>query len=117
MHVFQRYSDPLKSARLRQCLYEGSEGWYVSVVAGAVLGRCREAKADNRQWERVGDYRGTPRSLLDPVTGGQRRATENGGRPQGRRRDESIQRNVAGEQDCKLIAGTRVGSSESVLRK
>ena len=33
MHVFQRYSDPLKSARLRQYLYEGSEGWYMPVVA------------------------------------------------------------------------------------
>jgi len=27
MHVFQRYGDPLKSARLRQYLQEGSEGW------------------------------------------------------------------------------------------
>ena len=38
MHVFQRYSDPLKSARLRQYLYEGSEGWYMPVVAEAVPG-------------------------------------------------------------------------------
>ena len=29
MHVFQRYSNPLKSARLRQYLYEGVEGWYM----------------------------------------------------------------------------------------
>src|ERR1700730_12053598 len=36
MHVFQRYSDPLKSARLRQYLHEGSEGWYMPVVAEAV---------------------------------------------------------------------------------
>ena len=33
MHVFQRYSHPLKSARLRQYLYEGAEGWYMPVVA------------------------------------------------------------------------------------
>ena len=38
MHVFQRYSDPLKSARIRQYLYEGSEGWYMPVVAEAVPG-------------------------------------------------------------------------------
>src|SRR6267142_1862700 len=38
MHVFQRYSDPLKSARVRQYLYEGSEGWYMPVVAEAVPG-------------------------------------------------------------------------------
>ena len=38
MHVFQRYNDPLKSARLRQYLYEGSEGWYMPVVAEAVPG-------------------------------------------------------------------------------
>ena len=38
MHVFQRYSDPLKSARLRQYLIEGSEGWYMPVVAEAVPG-------------------------------------------------------------------------------
>jgi hypothetical protein len=38
MHVFQRYSDPLKSARLRQYLHEGSEGWYMPVVAEAVPG-------------------------------------------------------------------------------
>src|SRR5487761_339525 len=35
MHVFQRYSDPLKSARLRQSLHDGSEGWYMPVVAEA----------------------------------------------------------------------------------
>jgi len=38
MHVFQRYSDPLKSARLRQYLHEGSEGWYMPVMAEAVPG-------------------------------------------------------------------------------
>jgi hypothetical protein len=38
MHVFQRYSDPLKSAGLRQYLHEGSEGWYMPVVAEAVPG-------------------------------------------------------------------------------
>ena len=36
MHVFQRYSDPLKSSRLRQYLYEGCEGWYMPKVAEAV---------------------------------------------------------------------------------
>ncbi|KAI9455888.1 hypothetical protein F5148DRAFT_1002173, partial [Russula earlei] len=38
MQVFQRYSDPLKSARLRQYLQEGCEGWYMPVVAEAVPG-------------------------------------------------------------------------------
>jgi hypothetical protein len=38
MHVFQRYSDPLKSARIRQYLHEGCEGWYMPVVAEAVPG-------------------------------------------------------------------------------
>jgi hypothetical protein len=38
MHVFQRYSHPLKSARLRQYLYEGAEGWYMPVVAEFVPG-------------------------------------------------------------------------------
>ena len=38
MHVFQRYSDPLKSARIRQYLHEGSEGWYMPIVAEAVPG-------------------------------------------------------------------------------
>ncbi len=38
MHVFQRYSNPLKSARLRQYLYEGVEGWYMPVVAESVPG-------------------------------------------------------------------------------
>jgi hypothetical protein len=38
MHVFQRYSNPLKSARLRQYLYEGAEGWYMPVVAEFVPG-------------------------------------------------------------------------------
>ncbi|KAH8986815.1 hypothetical protein EDB86DRAFT_2809392, partial [Lactarius hatsudake] len=32
MNVFQRYSNPLKSARLRQYLYEGAEGWYINVA-------------------------------------------------------------------------------------
>ncbi|KAH9988461.1 hypothetical protein BJV74DRAFT_773388, partial [Russula compacta] len=38
MHVFQRYSDPLKSARLRQYLHEGSEAWYMPILAEAVPG-------------------------------------------------------------------------------
>jgi hypothetical protein len=38
MHVFQRYSNPLKSTRLRQYLYEGMEGWYMPRVAKAVPG-------------------------------------------------------------------------------
>jgi hypothetical protein len=38
MRVFQRYNDPLKSARIRQYLYEGSEGWYMPVIAEAVPG-------------------------------------------------------------------------------
>ena len=38
MHVFNRYSDPLKSARLRQYLYEGCEGWYMPMVAEVVPG-------------------------------------------------------------------------------
>ena len=38
MHIFQRYSDPLKSARMRQYLYEGSEGWYMPIAAEAVPG-------------------------------------------------------------------------------
>ena len=38
MHVFQRYGDPLKSARLRQYLYEGCKGWYMPRVAEAVPG-------------------------------------------------------------------------------
>jgi len=38
MDVFQRYSDPLKSARLRQYLHEGCEGWYMPVVAESVPG-------------------------------------------------------------------------------
>ena len=36
MHVFQRYSHPLKSARLRQYLWEGVDGWYMPVVAESV---------------------------------------------------------------------------------
>ena len=38
MHVFQRYSNPLKSVRLRQYLYEGAEGWYMPMVAESVPG-------------------------------------------------------------------------------
>ena len=38
MHVFQRYNNPLKSARLRQYLYEGAEGWYMPLVAESVPG-------------------------------------------------------------------------------
>jgi hypothetical protein len=38
MHVFQRYSNPLKGARLRQYLYEGVEGWYMPRVARSVPG-------------------------------------------------------------------------------
>ena len=38
MIVFQRYSDPLKSARFRQYLNEGYEKWYMPVVAEAVPG-------------------------------------------------------------------------------
>src|SRR5712672_3621679 len=38
MHVFQQYSDPLKSSRLRQYLYEGCERWYMPRVAKAVPG-------------------------------------------------------------------------------
>ncbi|KAI0277490.1 hypothetical protein BGY98DRAFT_918201, partial [Russula aff. rugulosa BPL654] len=38
MHVFQRYSDPLKSARLRQYLHEGSERWHMPRVADAIPG-------------------------------------------------------------------------------
>jgi hypothetical protein len=38
MHVFQRYSEPLKSARIRQYLHEGSERWYMPTAAEAVPG-------------------------------------------------------------------------------
>ena len=38
MHVFQRYGDPLKSARIRQYLHEGSDGWYMPIVAETVPG-------------------------------------------------------------------------------
>jgi Family of unknown function (DUF6535) len=38
MQVLQRYSDPLNSARLRQYLNEGLEGWYMPIVAEAVPG-------------------------------------------------------------------------------
>ena len=36
MHIFQRYNDPLKSARLRQYLYEGSKAWRMPIIADAV---------------------------------------------------------------------------------
>ena len=36
MHIFQRYSDPLKSARIRQYIYEGSDRWYMPIAAEAV---------------------------------------------------------------------------------
>jgi Family of unknown function (DUF6535) len=36
MRAFQRYSDPLKSARLRQYLHEGWQGWHMPIVAEAV---------------------------------------------------------------------------------
>jgi hypothetical protein len=35
-HVFQWYGDPLKSARLRQYLYEGCKAWYMLIDAEAV---------------------------------------------------------------------------------
>ena len=38
MHVFQRYANPLKGARIRQYSYEGSQGWHMSVVAEAIPG-------------------------------------------------------------------------------
>jgi hypothetical protein len=38
MHVFQRYGGSLKSARLRQYLYEGCERWYMLKVAEVVPG-------------------------------------------------------------------------------
>ncbi|KAF8259796.1 hypothetical protein EI94DRAFT_1614182, partial [Lactarius quietus] len=38
MHVFQRYGNPLKGARLRQYLYEGVEGWGMPMVARSVPG-------------------------------------------------------------------------------
>ena len=38
MHVFQRYSNPLKSARLRQYLFEGVERWYMPRMARSVPG-------------------------------------------------------------------------------
>jgi Family of unknown function (DUF6535) len=38
MQVFQRYSHPLKSARIRQYLCEGVDGWYMLVVAESVPG-------------------------------------------------------------------------------
>ncbi|KAI0277180.1 hypothetical protein BGY98DRAFT_649098 [Russula aff. rugulosa BPL654] len=38
MHVFRRYSDPLKSARIRQYLHEGSERWCMPTAAEAVPG-------------------------------------------------------------------------------
>ena len=38
MYVFQRYSNPRKSARLRQYLYEGLERWWMPLVAESVPG-------------------------------------------------------------------------------
>ncbi|KAH9160191.1 hypothetical protein EDB89DRAFT_1863470 [Lactarius sanguifluus] len=38
MHVFQQYSNPLKSTQLHQYLYEGTEGWYMPMVAKSVPG-------------------------------------------------------------------------------
>ena len=38
MHIFLRYGDPLKSARIRQYLYEGLERWYLPIAAEAVPG-------------------------------------------------------------------------------
>jgi hypothetical protein len=38
MQVFERYSDSLKKARLRQYLYDGCDGWYMPVLADAVPG-------------------------------------------------------------------------------
>ena len=38
MHVFQRYGDPQKSARMRQYLNEGSERWFMPIAAEAVPG-------------------------------------------------------------------------------
>ena len=37
MHVFQRYSDPQKSSRMRQYLSEGSDGWYMSEAVPGLL--------------------------------------------------------------------------------
>ena len=36
MHIFQRYSHPLKVARIRQYLHEGVEDWYMPAIAEAV---------------------------------------------------------------------------------
>ncbi|KAF8258497.1 hypothetical protein EI94DRAFT_1621798, partial [Lactarius quietus] len=38
MHVFQRYGNPLKGARIRQYLYEGVERWHMPRVARSVPG-------------------------------------------------------------------------------
>ena len=38
MHVFQKYSDPLKAARLRRYLHDGCENWYMPALAEAVPG-------------------------------------------------------------------------------
>ena len=38
MHIFQRYSHPLKIARIRQYLYEGVERWHMLASAEAVPG-------------------------------------------------------------------------------
>ena len=36
MHVFHQFSDSLKSARLRQYLHDGLEGWHMPLIAEAV---------------------------------------------------------------------------------
>jgi hypothetical protein len=41
IHIFQRYSDPLKSARIRQYLHEGSERWCMPTAVEAVAGLLR----------------------------------------------------------------------------
>ncbi|KAH9979628.1 hypothetical protein BJV74DRAFT_125018, partial [Russula compacta] len=38
MHIFRRYSHPLKIARIRQYLHEGIERWYMPAIAEAVPG-------------------------------------------------------------------------------
>ena len=38
MHIFQRYSHPLKVARIRQYLHEGAKNWHMRAIAEAVPG-------------------------------------------------------------------------------
>jgi len=38
MHIFRRYSHPLRIARIRQYLHEGVESWYMPAIAEAVPG-------------------------------------------------------------------------------